>query len=378
MGQVDTSYVYNFRDINEGSVAERIVNEATSVFSAQKEDLLSNMDVEVYNYISQHVILQRSSVLLKKIKSKADLNAKEFQGKTSFVSLTRLNDMRYINRFLIEVNKCMSDANIFIGNVETSENKRNQILKSGKNIFSLLYWFYCFFFHRVLSKIKYLNKLYFVITRGKYRWLTQAETLGRLVSCGFDIIEFRIIKNVVYFVAIKTREPDDNQKPSYGPVFPMKRIGKDGKLIKVYKFRTMHPYSEYLQSYIIKLNGYNELGKPANDFRLADWGRFMRKYWLDELPQLINLLKGEITLVGVRPLSITRFNELPEEVKILRTKFKPGWIPPYVSLNMPDSEGNIKAEKIYLEEKLKNGYKTDIKYFCMAMYNILTGKITSM
>ena len=52
----------------------------------------------------------------------------------------------------------------------------------------------------------------------------------------------------------------------------------------------MHPYSEYLQDYILKLNGYSETGKPANDFRLVPYGKFLRRYWIDELPQLYKFI----------------------------------------------------------------------------------------
>ncbi len=377
MGQVNTNLVIDYQNVKGNSSKKELVANVQSSIYDEKEDLLKKLDINVYDYISQHVIPERKSVLIKKIRRAEELNASEFKGKTSFVNFGRLNDARYINRFLIKVNNCMSDANIFIGNAETSFYKKNKILKDRKNIFLWIYWFFCLAYHRILPKIKYLNKIYFFLTRGNYRWLTQSEILGRLVSCGFDIIEYKNIENVLYFVVMKTGEPVKDQRPSYGPIFPMNRIGKGGNIIKVYKIRTMHPYSEYLQEYIINLNGYNEVGKPANDFRLTEWGKFMRKCWLDELPQLINLLKGELALVGVRPLSQTRFNELPEDIKQLRIKFKPGCIPPYVALNMPDSNGNIEAERIYFNDKLKNGIKTDIKYAYWALCNILSGKIKS-
>jgi hypothetical protein len=228
-----------------------------------------------------------------------------------------------------------------------------------------------------MPKIRYVQKLYFFLTKGKYRYLTKGETLGRVVSCGFEIIEFKEIDGLLYYALMKTRKPIQDLKPSFGPLFSMNRVGKNGEIIKIYKLRTMHPFAEFLQDYVTKLNGYNETGKPANDFRVAAWGRLYRKYWLDELPQILNVLKGELNIVGVRPLSRTRFNELPEDVQIQRIKYKPGCIPPYVSLLMPDSEGNIEAERIYLSEKAKHPYLTDIKYFFLALYNILSGKIKS-
>jgi len=60
-----------------------------------------------------------------------------------------------------------------------------------------------------------------------------------------------------------------------------------------------------------------------------------------------------------------------------RIKYKPGCIPPYVSLRLPDEEGNVAAERIYLESKRKNSSGTDISYFFKAVYNILSGKIRS-
>ncbi len=342
-----------------------------------KEKLLRNLNIKVYDYLTQHVVPERKSVKVIDAIQFANLKASDFATARCMINVHQLNDVQYINKFLNRVNECLPDAGIFIGCIETVRIKKHKLFDNGSNLFKQLYWLFCFFFHRVMPKVNQLQKLYFFLTRAKYRWLTMAEMLGRLVSCGFEIIEYKEIDGKLYFVVMKTHEPEYNQSPSFGPFFPMKRVGKNGKLIKVYKLRTMHPYSEYLQDFVVKLNGYNELGKPANDFRLADWGRIFRKYWLDEIPQFLNVLKGELGIVGVRPLSMTRFNELPEDVRQKRIRFKPGCIPPYVALNMPDSEQNIEAERIYMAEKEKSPFLTDFKYFWMAVYNILTGKIKS-
>ncbi|WP_066633243.1 sugar transferase [Labilibacter marinus] len=342
-----------------------------------KENLLQNIDINVYEYISQHIIPEREGVMVLDANSSTDFDQYDFSKITGLINLRQINNSRFINRFLIKVNRSLPDAGIFIGCVETVRYKKRKHFEKGKNFLKLLTWLFIFIIHRVSPKTKYLQKIYFGLTKGRYRWVTMAEALGRIVSCGFEIIEYKEVNGKLYFVVMKTAEPDFSKKPSFGPLFPMNRVGKGGEMIKVYKFRTMHPYAEYLQGFVVKLNGYNEVGKPANDFRLAGWGQIFRKYWLDELPQLYNLLKGDLGVVGVRPLSKTRFNELPKEVQEMRVKFKPGCIPPYVALNMPDSDGNIEAERIYMEERLKNGFRTDIKYFFLAVYNILTGKITS-
>ncbi len=217
----------------------------------------------------------------------------------------------------------------------------------------------------------------YALLKNNYNFISKAEILGRLVNAGFSIVDYRVIEGKLFFCVINTDKPMLEPKKADNWVIPMTRIGRSGKELQIFKFRTMYPYSEYLQDYVVGLNGYNEKGKPQNDFRLTRVGRLIRKFWIDELPQVFNLLKGELALVGVRPLSKSRFNELPEDVRKERIKYKPGCIPPYVALRMPDSVGNIQAERIYFEAKSKYYYWTDVKYFFLAVYNVLTGRITS-
>jgi lipopolysaccharide/colanic/teichoic acid biosynthesis glycosyltransferase len=99
-------------------------------------------------------------------------------------------------------------------------------------------------------------------------------------------------------ILIKLEDPN-------GPVFfTQDRTGKDGKRFKMYKFRTMVYNAEALKKELAHLN---ELEWPdfkiSNDPRITRVGRFMRKTSLDELPQFINILKGEMSLVGPRPTS---------------------------------------------------------------------------
>ena len=90
-----------------------------------------------------------------------------------------------------------------------------------------------------------------------------------------------------------------------GPVFFLqKRTGKDGRRFLMFKFRTMVPNAEELKAQLMHLN---ELQAPdfkiKNDPRITRVGKFLRKTSLDELPQIINILKGEMSLVGPRPTS---------------------------------------------------------------------------
>ena len=133
----------------------------------------------------------------------------------------------------------------------------------------------------------------------------------------------------------------------------------------------MHAYSEYLQEYLVKLNGYNAYGKPQNDFRLANWAILFRKLHIDELPQLINVLKGELDLVGVRPISRFGYKSLPPDLQEKRIKYKPGCIPPNKALGLTGFDGVIHAERTYLQEREKWGRLINIKYFWMTFFRFI-------
>ena len=97
---------------------------------------------------------------------------------------------------------------------------------------------------------------------------------------------------------------------SKGPIlFKQKRIGADGKEFYMYKFRSMLVDAESKLAGLKAFNETNEyMFKMSDDPRVTSIGKFLRKYSLDEFPQLINVLKGEMSLVGFRP-------PLPSEVK---------------------------------------------------------------
>ncbi len=97
--------------------------------------------------------------------------------------------------------------------------------------------------------------------------------------------------------------------PGAGPIFVQNRVGRDGKEFRFYKFRSMHPNAE---EKLAELLQYNEMDGPAfkmkNDPRVTRLGQFLRKSSIDELPQLWNVLRGEMSIVGPRP-------GLPREVE---------------------------------------------------------------
>ncbi|MBU6134270.1 sugar transferase [Clostridium tertium] len=112
---------------------------------------------------------------------------------------------------------------------------------------------------------------------------------------------------------------------SKGPaIFSQSRIGLNGKEFKMYKFRSMVQNAEELKE---KLAKQNEMSGPMfkikNDPRVTKVGKFIRKTSIDELPQLLNILKGDMTLVGPRP-SLPREVEKFESWMLKRLEVKPG------------------------------------------------------
>ena len=92
---------------------------------------------------------------------------------------------------------------------------------------------------------------------------------------------------------------------SKGPVFfEHKRIGKNGKIIKLYKFRSMVINAEELIKSFTpeQMREYKENYKLTNDPRITKVGKFLRKTSLDELPQLINIINGDLSIIGPRPV----------------------------------------------------------------------------
>ena len=135
--------------------------------------------------------------------------------------------------------------------------------------------------------------------------------IKRIMDLGFVLITMPLWLplNVVIAVIIRITSPG-------APVlFTQMRTGKGGRRFYMYKFRTMVPNAEELKSAYAHLN---ELQWPdfkiTNDPRITPMGRFLRKTSLDELPQLFNVLRGEMSLVGPRPTSFG-----PETYKLWHT-----------------------------------------------------------
>ena len=133
----------------------------------------------------------------------------------------------------------------------------------------------------------------------------------------------------------------------------------------------MYPFSEFIQKDVFEENNLDASGKFLNDFRITSWGRILRKYFIDEIPQIYNWLRSDINLVGVRAISKHYYNLYPKELQELRINFKPGLIPPYYA-DMPTTFDEIvESEVRYLQKKKEKPIITNMIYFVKALINII-------
>ena len=287
-----------------------------------------------------------------------------------FVNLEKVNNFRHINKFHESVNYFIKMGDIYCSCAETIDQRKTRKWRNHFYLISPFILFIDFIYKRFIPKLPFVSKIYLLITKGHNRVMSETEIIGRLVSCGFKLKEKLEISGLTYYLAEKVREPFYDMNPSYGPIFKMKRVGYNGRIISVYKFRTMSPYSEYVQKDIIDKNELNSSGKINNDFRITFYGKFLRKYWIDELPMIINWLKRDLKFVGVRPLSEDYFDRYPEYLQKLRVNTKPGLVPPYY-VDLPVTFDEIcDSEKKYLNQYFQKPIRTDIKYFLFAFWNI--------
>ena len=147
--------------------------------------------------------------------------------------------------------------------------------------------------------------------------------IGEIIISIIGLIVLIPLSGVIYFQNIKNKD--------YGPLFyTQERIGKNGKLFKIYKFRTMVPKAdEILESMLADKEiaaEYEKYRKLKNDPRLTKFGKILRAKCLDEFPQFINVLKGEMSIVGPRPY-------LPEEMEKMGTYYN------YITAHKPGITG---------------------------------------
>ncbi len=297
----------------------------------------------------------------------------------TIVDLTLLNKAKGINRRFCMVNQKLPDDGCYVCCYRPQEYVKQKILREYPWGINYIYYVAWFVFRRIIPRLLLMSRLYYDVTNGRNRVLSKTEVLGRLYYCGFEVDEVVPMGHIEYVFAHRHSQPyPQAQIKVYGPLISLPRVCKDKEMINFFKFRTMHPYSEYIQKYVFdSRGGMNIADKSDDDFRITHWGKIMRKYWLDELPMLFNWLRGDVKLVGVRPLSKTMFDTYPPELQDKRTRCKPGLIPPFY-IDHPETFDELYAsENKYLDEYFEHPFRTDVKYFFLTMHAILFKRMHS-
>ena len=154
--------------------------------------------------------------------------------------------------------------------------------------------------------------------------------------------------------------------------FKHKRIGKDGKYIYLYKFRTMYKNADEMKKRFTKeqIEEYERDFKLKNDPRVTKIGKFLRKTSLDELPQLLNILKGDMALIGPRPV-VEKEIEKYGMLKNIFLSVTPG-LTGYWACNgrsCTNYDERIKLELFYVYNFC---FKLDLKIFFKTIKSVIT------
>jgi lipopolysaccharide/colanic/teichoic acid biosynthesis glycosyltransferase len=165
---------------------------------------------------------------------------------------------------------------------------------------------------------------------------------------------------------------------SRGPViYKSKRAGSGYKIFDFYKFRSMRQDADKMLKELANQNQYNNASEAVfykfkNDPRVTRFGRFIRKTSIDELPQLFNVLKGDMSLIGNRPLPLYEAEKLTQDQMAWRF-IAPAGLTGLWQITKRGKENMTPEERIQLdiEYAMKNSFWLDVKVLCMTLPAII-------
>ncbi|MDE5753491.1 MAG: sugar transferase, partial [Oscillospiraceae bacterium] len=152
------------------------------------------------------------------------------------------------------------------------------------------------------------------------------------------------------------------------PFFVQKRVGKDGKEFQIYKFRSMYKDAEKQLEALRKRNeSKGATFKIKDDPRVTKIGKFIRKTSIDELPQLVNILKGDMSIIGPRPFIPSEQKNLPPDRLLVKPGLSCYW--QIGGKNELPEEEQIALDRKYIQER---SLWTDLKIFCKTVIHVLS------
>jgi lipopolysaccharide/colanic/teichoic acid biosynthesis glycosyltransferase len=151
------------------------------------------------------------------------------------------------------------------------------------------------------------------------------------------------------------------------PFFMQERIGKDGKAFNMFKFRTMFMNADAMKVDLMEQNEYDSVHfKMSNDPRITKVGKFLRRTSLDELPQILNIFLGHMTIIGPRPFVRAEQDQLPSDRLLVKPGLSCYWqITDTVKMS---NEDQLELDYKYIRER---SIGTDIKIIFATIKMIL-------
>ena len=191
----------------------------------------------------------------------------------------------------------------------------------------------------------------------------------RLLDLGVSLVAGLLLLPLCVTLAIAIK------LDSRGPIlFAQERIGLGGRRFRLYKFRTMIEGADRLQAQLEPLNeAHGPVFRIRNDPRVTRVGRWLRHVGLDELPQLVNVIKGDMSLVGPRPLPLRDVRRIDQRAHKRRFSVKPGitclW---QVNGRAPEFENWVKTDMEYIDNW---SLALDVKILLKTIPAVLSGRV---
>jgi lipopolysaccharide/colanic/teichoic acid biosynthesis glycosyltransferase len=319
----------------------------------------------------------------------AEPGQEENMGLGLLLCRTSLNRVRRLNNLLKAAAGSLKMGGLLVVSYRPLEVELKRLKEQASPVSYPFRYLAHFTWYRALPKLPWIANIYFSppfawidglrrkVDQGPRRVLAKAEVWGRLVYYGLEIVGEESSGDQAYVLARKVSPPSSNKEPTFHPVVTLEKVGLEGRLIRTHKVRSMYAFSEFLQKDVFEKHGLTNTGKFKDDFRLTDYGPFIRKYWIDEIPGIYDWLRGDIKLVGLRATSPQYLSLYPRDFFKLYIQVKPGLIPPIFDEETTGFEQIVEIERTYLERYLENPWRTDLSYLWYTIRDIFVRRVRS-